>query len=52
MKAAAQRRTPDSARGGAQQVAAGARQHPAPIAVGGALVLGFLIGRRIGRRRA
>ena len=43
-------RTPDSARGGAQQVAAGARQHPAPLAVGGALLVGFLIGRRIGRR--
>jgi MYXO-CTERM domain-containing protein len=27
-------------------------QHPAPIAVGGALVLGFVIGRRVGRRRA
>jgi MYXO-CTERM domain-containing protein len=52
VKAAAQRHTPDSARGGAQQVAAGARQHPTPIAVGGALVLGLLIGRRIGRRRA
>ena len=43
-------RTPDSARDGAQQVAAGARQHPAPLAVGGALLVGFLIGRRIGRR--
>jgi nucleotide-binding universal stress UspA family protein len=52
MKAAAQRHTPDTARGGAQQVAAGARQHPAPIAIGGALLLGFLIGRRAGRRRA
>jgi nucleotide-binding universal stress UspA family protein len=51
MKAAAQRHTPDTARGGAQQVAAGARQHPAPIAIGGALLLGFLIGRRAGRRR-
>ena len=44
------RHTPDSARGGAQQVATGARQHPAPLAVGGALLVGFLIGRRIGRR--
>jgi uncharacterized protein DUF3618 len=52
MKAAAQRHTPDTARGGAEQVAAGARQHPAPIAIGGALLLGFLIGRRAGRRRA
>ena len=45
------RHTPDSARGGAQQMATRARQHPAPLAVGGALVLGLLIGRRIGRRR-
>ena len=52
VKAAAQRRTPDSARGGAQQVATGARQHPAPIAVVGALAVGFLVGRRIGRRSA
>jgi ElaB/YqjD/DUF883 family membrane-anchored ribosome-binding protein len=44
------RHTPDSARGGAQQVAASARQHPAPLALGGALLVGFLIGRRIGRR--
>ena len=50
MKAAAQRRTPDTARGGAQQVATGARRHPAPIAVVGALAVGFLVGRRIGRR--
>ena len=52
MKAAAQRHTPDSARGGAQQVATGARRHPAPIAVVGALAVGFLVGRRIGRRGA
>ena len=44
------RHTPDSARGGAQSMATGARQHPAPLAVGGALIVGFLIGRRIGRR--
>jgi len=50
MKATAQRHTPDSARGGAQQVAAGARRHPAPIAVVGALAVGFLVGRRVGRR--
>ncbi len=34
---------------GAQQVATGARQNPARLAVG-ALVVGFLIGRRVGRR--
>jgi hypothetical protein len=51
MKAVAQRRTPESARDGAQQVATGARQHPLPLAVGGALFVGFLVGRRVGRRR-
>jgi ElaB/YqjD/DUF883 family membrane-anchored ribosome-binding protein len=44
-------RTPDTARSGANQVATGAREHPAPLAVGGALLVGFLIGRRVGRRR-
>jgi uncharacterized protein (TIGR03382 family) len=29
-----------------QQVAATARDNPLPLAVGGALVLGFLLGRR------
>jgi hypothetical protein len=51
MKAVAQRRTPETARDGAQQVATGARQHPMPLAVGGALFVGFLVGRRVGRRR-
>jgi ElaB/YqjD/DUF883 family membrane-anchored ribosome-binding protein len=51
MKTVAQRRTPDTARDGAQQVATGARQHPMPLAVGGALFVGFLVGRRVGRRR-
>ena len=37
---------------GARELATGARQNPAPLAVGGALVVGFLIGRRVGRRRA
>jgi hypothetical protein len=52
MKAAAQRHTPDSARGGAEQMTTSARQHPVPIAVVGALVVGLLIGRRLGRRGA
>jgi hypothetical protein len=52
VKAAAQRHAPDTARGGAQQVATSARRHPAPIAVVGALAVGFLVGRRIGRRGA
>ena len=46
------RHTPDSARGGAQQVATGARRHPMPLATVGALVVGFLLGRRVGRRSA
>jgi ElaB/YqjD/DUF883 family membrane-anchored ribosome-binding protein len=52
VKASALRRTPDSARGGAQQVATGARQHPVPLATVGALVVGFVLGRIVGRRRA
>jgi Protein of unknown function (DUF3618) len=51
MKAVAQRRTPETARDGAQQVATGARQHPLPLVAGGALFFGFLVGRRVGRRR-
>ena len=52
VKADALRHTPDSARGGAQHVAAGARRHPTPLATVGALVVGFLLGRRVGRRSA
>ena len=51
MKAVAERRTPDTARDGAQQVATSARQHPLPLVAGGALFVGFLVGRRVGRRR-
>ena len=52
VKADALRHTTDSARGGAQHVAAGARRHPTPLATVGALVVGFLLGRRVGRRSA
>ena len=52
VKATASRRTPDSARGGAQQVATGVRRHPLPLAAAGALPVGFLVGRRVGRRSA
>jgi CHASE3 domain sensor protein len=38
--------SPESAGAGMQQVAATARDNPLPLAVGGALVLGFLLGRR------
>jgi ElaB/YqjD/DUF883 family membrane-anchored ribosome-binding protein len=51
VKANALRHTPDSARGGAQQVATGARRHPVPMATVGALGLGFLLGRLVARRR-
>jgi hypothetical protein len=43
--AKAKEASPESASAGAQQVAAKAQQNPLPFAVGGALVLGFLIGR-------
>ena len=51
VKANALRHTPDSARGGAQQVATGAREHPIPVATVAALVIGFLLGRLFARRR-
>jgi uncharacterized protein DUF3618 len=38
--------TPDSASAGMQQVSAKARENPLPLAVAGALVVGFLFGRR------
>ena len=53
VKTSALRRTPHSARGGARRIeATGARSHPVPLATVGALLVGFLIGRRIGRRSA
>jgi ElaB/YqjD/DUF883 family membrane-anchored ribosome-binding protein len=52
VKANALSHTPDSARGSAQQAATGARRHPLPLAAAGALAVGFLLGRRVGRRSA
>jgi ElaB/YqjD/DUF883 family membrane-anchored ribosome-binding protein len=51
VKANALSHTPDSARGGAQQVATGARRHPVPLATVGALAVGFVLGRLVARRR-
>ncbi len=42
----AKQASPESASGGAQQVKAKARENPLPLAIGGALVVGFLLGRR------
>lgn len=38
--------TPDSANAGMRQAASRARENPVPLAVGGALLVGFLLGRR------
>lgn len=46
--AKAQQTKREAAPRGAQQVASKARENPLPLAVGGALVLGFLLGRRGG----
>ena len=51
VKAKLTAKTPDSARGGARQVAAGARQHPVPIATAAAFGIGMLLGRLIVSRR-
>lgn len=42
----AKQASPDSASGGAQQLTATARENPLPLAVAGALIVGFLLGRR------
>ena len=39
------RQSPDGAAEGAQQLSAKAKENPLPIAVGGALVAGFILGR-------
>jgi Protein of unknown function (DUF3618) len=41
--------TPEGASAGAQQLKSKAQENPLPFAVGGALFLGFLLGRRSGR---
>jgi ElaB/YqjD/DUF883 family membrane-anchored ribosome-binding protein len=37
--------TPESAQQGGQQIVTTVKQHPAPVAIGGAVLAGFLIGR-------
>jgi ElaB/YqjD/DUF883 family membrane-anchored ribosome-binding protein len=51
LKARAQSTTPESAQQSGQQVVAKVRENPAPAAVGGAILLGFVLGRLTGRRR-
>jgi ElaB/YqjD/DUF883 family membrane-anchored ribosome-binding protein len=51
VKAKLTAKTPDSARGGARQVATGAREHPLPVATAGAFAIGILLGRLLVRRR-
>jgi ElaB/YqjD/DUF883 family membrane-anchored ribosome-binding protein len=51
LKTRAQNTTPESAQQGGQQVAAKVRENPAPFAIGGAVLLGFLLGRVTGRRK-
>ena len=48
-KAKAQSSTPESAQQGGQQLVTKARENPAPLAIGGAVLLAFLLGRRTGR---
>ena len=50
LKSRAQTTTPDSAQQGGQQVVTKVRENPAPFAIGGAIVLGFLLGRLTGRK--
>jgi ElaB/YqjD/DUF883 family membrane-anchored ribosome-binding protein len=46
----ARQATPAGAREGGQQVVAKVKENPAPVALGGAVLAGFLLGRLIGRR--
>jgi predicted component of type VI protein secretion system len=48
-KAKVQAATPANAQQGGRQVVTKVRENPAPLAVGGALLAAFLIGRRSGR---
>jgi ElaB/YqjD/DUF883 family membrane-anchored ribosome-binding protein len=50
LKTKAQSTTPDSAQQGGQQVVAKVREKPAPFAIGGAILLGFVLGRLTGKR--
>jgi ElaB/YqjD/DUF883 family membrane-anchored ribosome-binding protein len=49
LKARAQSTTPETAQQGGQQVVAKVRANPAPFAIGGAILAGFLLGRLTGR---
>jgi uncharacterized protein YdbL (DUF1318 family) len=49
VKAKAQSSTPESAQQGGQQVIAKVRENPAPLALGAAVLVAFLIGRRTAR---
>ena len=48
-KAKAQSSTPESAQQGGEQLVAKVRENPIPVAVGAAVLVAFLIGRRTGR---
>ena len=50
LKTRARATTPQSAQQGGQQVVARVRENPAPAAIGGAILLAFLLGRLTGRR--
>jgi hypothetical protein len=50
LKAKARSSSPEGAQQGGQQVVAKVREKPAPFAIGGAIVLGFLLGRLTGKR--
>lgn len=50
LTAKARTATPESAQQGGQQVAAKVRENPAPLVLGGAVLVAFLLGRRAGRR--
>lgn len=45
----AKQNTPDSAGVGIEQVRSKAQENPLPLVIGGALVVGFLLGRRAAR---
>ena len=48
-RAKAKRSTPDSAQQGGQQAVAKVRENPAPVILGAAVLVAFLIGRRTAR---
>lgn len=50
VKTKAQSSTPESAQQGGQQVVTKVRENPAPVVLGAAVLVAFLIGRRTARR--